>query len=129
MQKIAQSTLILLFVATILFHILVLAQIIDYKLVWGGRMNTVTEMYIFESISLFLNILFLIVVLIKTNKIKIGINKKVINTTLFLMLIVFVLNTVGNLISKNSYEKLIFTPLTFLSAIFIFIVMNVKEDK
>jgi hypothetical protein len=37
---------------------------------------------------------------------------------LWLMFALFLLNTVGNLLSKNRYEKLIFTPITLLSAVF-----------
>ncbi len=129
MQKIAQSTLILIFVATIIFRVLVLAQIIYLQIAWGGRTNTEYGIYLFESVSLFLNIFFLFVVLIKSNKLKISINTKTINIILFIMLIISILIIIGNIISKNSYEKLIFTPLTLISAIFIFILLLDKEKK
>jgi len=54
----------------IVFHILVLLQIIPYNIAWGGRLKTVQEMYVFEIVSIALN-LFLIWCLVKSEKRKI----------------------------------------------------------
>ena len=117
LSKIASYGLIFLFSTAMIFHLLVLTGIINYNIIWGGRINNPTEMYIFESISLGTNILFLFIVLLKMGLLKINISIKVINIGIWIMTILFTLNTVGNLLSNNDLEKVIFTPLTFVSAI------------
>ena len=34
-----------------IFHLLILSQIIPFEIVWGGKLKTTEEMYVFESIS------------------------------------------------------------------------------
>jgi hypothetical protein len=48
----------------------------------------------------------------------IDIPKKVITYSLWLMTGLFLLNTLGNALSKNKLEKRLFTPVTILLAIF-----------
>ncbi|MEI7502006.1 MAG: hypothetical protein WCJ61_01865 [Paludibacter sp.] len=115
--KIASIGLIFLFSLVIIFHVLVLTGIINYNIIWGGRITNQSEMYVFEAISLSTNILFMFIVLLKTGLLKIKIPTKVINIGIWIMTILFTLNTVGNLVSTNNLEKAIFTPLTFISAI------------
>ncbi|MFO0214374.1 MAG: hypothetical protein ACK53E_27090, partial [Pseudanabaena sp.] len=64
----------------ILFHFLVLFQVIPYSIVWGGRLNSLSEMYIFEVVSVFINLLLLSVVAVKSKIINISIGARTINT-------------------------------------------------
>jgi hypothetical protein len=41
--------------------------------------------------------------------------------------LVFALNSVGNLLAKSLFEKAVFTPLTLISAILIWIIL--RKDK
>lgn len=117
-QRIAGIGLGILFSANLVFHTLILLGVIDYSIVWGGRLKTRTEMLQFETVSLVLNAVFLLVVGIRMNWLRIKIPRIAITITLWLMAGLFLLNTLGNLASLNSLETLIFTPLTAISTVF-----------
>jgi hypothetical protein len=116
-KEIAGIILLTMFSLAIVFHLLVFMEFIPNEIVWGGRITVKEELYIFESISIFMNLLFLLIVLFKTEKLRIKHNLKLIHFLLWFMTIMFLLNTIGNLLAKTSTETLIFTPITFISAI------------
>lgn len=116
-----EKTLVLLFSLILVFHFLIVFGIIPYKNVWAGRLKSREEMLRFESFSIILNAIFIAVVLVKANLINIKVPKKVINVLLWIMAIVFAINTIGNLFAIGSLEKYIATPVTFLLSIFCFI--------
>lgn len=74
----------------------------------------------FELVSITLNLLMLAIVLHKGGFVKERFSKRVIKTALWAMFALFIVNTVGNLLSVNEIEKLVFTPLTILLALFSF---------
>ena len=115
--KTASYMLIFLFTCSMIFHLFVISGIIDFNIIWGGRINSSYEMYVFEVISLITNALFLFIVLLKAEFLKLKISLKFINIGLWFMSVLFSLNTVGNLFSKNEMEKAIFTPITLICAI------------
>ena len=51
---------------------------------------------------------------IKKKILKIKINPKVIQTALWIMVAFFIFNTIGNFLSVNEFEKLVFTPVTII---------------
>lgn len=102
------------FTISIVFHLLVLIGIIPFQIVWGGRLKTQEEMMVFESISLFLNGLFLFIMLNKLKVFKMKLSEKLLNFIFIVISVLFFLNTVGNIISENNMEKVIFTPITFM---------------
>src|SRR3954467_12604642 len=118
MVTIAQFALLVLLSLFLLLHFLILLKIIPYNLVWGGRLKTDKEMYRFEVFSILINSLFVLVILVKANFLRIDIPRKVITSALWLMTGLFLLNTLGNAISKNKLEQRLFTPVTILLAIF-----------
>src|SRR5215217_2416706 len=118
MVTIAQFGLLVLLSLFLLLHFIILIKIIPYNLVWGGRLKTDKEMYRFEIFSILINSLFVIVVLVQTNFLTIDMPKKIITYALWLMTGLFLLNTLGNAISKNKLEQTLFTPVTILLAIF-----------
>lgn len=128
-QRIAGIGLGILFSANLVFHILILSGVIDYSIVWGGRLKTRTEMLQFETVSLVLNAVFLLVVGVRMNWLRIKIPRIAITITLWLMAGLFLLNTLGNLASLNSLETLIFTPLTAISTVFCVVLAVVKNQK
>lgn len=127
MTKIAERGLILIFGLTIVFHVLVLTGIIPYTIIWGGRIASESEMYVFEAVSLLLNLLFLFIILIKAKILLPRFPEKIIQIALWVMAILFVLNTVGNLLSTSHIEKIIFTPITILLSVFCFILIFQKR--
>lgn len=118
MTQLAQIGLIVIFSFAFVFHAFVLMKIIPYAIVWGGRLKSDVAMYKFESVSLILNSIFLMLVLIKAGYLHIPLNEMTLTISFLTMAALFFVNTIGNLLSKNKLEKRVFTPLTFLSTIF-----------
>ncbi len=106
--------------SVMVFHILVLTQIIPYQIVWAGRLNSIDEMQRFETISILINCFIILIIAIKGNYLNFKFSTKIINSLLWLFVILFSLNTIGNLIAKSNFEKIVFTPLTFILAILCF---------
>lgn len=119
--------LVSLLILVIIFHITVLFQIVPYNIVWGGRLKSVEEMYAFETVSIFINILLVGLLVWKSRLIRKGTSNKVLNAILWILLVLFALNTVGNLLAETILEKIVFTPLTLLFSILIWIIMR-KEN-
>ena len=123
LTRIASIGLIFILLVMSVFHVLVILQIIPYSIVWGGRLMSISRMYLFESGSLILTIIFLFTILLKNR-----VSKIVINVTIGLMALVFFINTIGNLLSKNLFEKTVFTPITLVMCFFC-LVLLVKKDE
>lgn len=113
----AQRVLLSILCITVLFHVLVLTGIIPFTIVWGGKMKDYHEMVQFESISIGVNILMLLAVFMHMKIISIGNHPVKIRVLFITMTILFSLNTLGNVFAESVLEKLIFTPITLLSAI------------
>jgi len=116
-----------LLTAVIVFHMLIIIRIIPYEIVWAGKLKSVNEMYVFEMVSVLVNILLLAVLLLKGNYLKHKINSKIINGILWFFVFVFALNTVGNLMAESFFEKAVFTPLTLILAILIWVIIRKDE--
>lgn len=116
--RFASSALLIIFSMVILFHVLVLAGVIPFDMVWGGRLKSKDQMIPFEITSLILNVLMLAVVAIHSGYLKVSINPMIIKAALWFMFVLFLLNTLGNLFSSNELEKMVFTPLTILLSVF-----------
>lgn len=127
MQRFAMLFMIGLNTLVILFHVFVLLEVIPYDIVWAGKLGSAEEMIKMELVSIFINLLLLIVLVIKIKWIKWNIPEKLLNGILWVYIVLFVLNTIGNLFAKTMFEKLVFTPLTLLSAILLWII--VRKDK
>ncbi len=110
-------TVIILNSIVIAFHFLVLFKIIPFDIVWGGKLKSAREMYLFESISIVINCLLIVVVLIKGEIMNLKIRVEIINIFLWIFVIVLALNTIANFASETNLEKFIAIPLTFVLAI------------
>lgn len=117
MVTIAQYGLSICLSIFLIFHICVLLQIIPYSIVWGGRLKSKTEMYRFETISILVNLIFLGIILEQAHLLTFGIPQKALTIMLWIMAALFLLNTLGNAVSKNKLEQKLFTPITLLLAI------------
>jgi hypothetical protein len=109
--------LMTLFTIAIVFHILVLIEIIPYQMVWGGRLRDIDEMRVFEVGSLIVTLSMLFVIGIQAGILPGRIHPKVTTVLLWVMGALFLINTVGNLFSLNGTERLVFTPVTLLLSI------------
>ncbi|KAB1153754.1 hypothetical protein F6464_13895 [Flavobacterium luteum] len=110
----------------ILFHICIIVKIIPYNIAWGGRLTNDNEMYVFETISILINVFLSWILLMKGNFVKFKFSIKTVNIILWIFLGLFVLNTFGNIFAKTNFEKF-FALLTGLSAIFIWKIIEQKK--
>ncbi len=71
-------------------------------------------MLTFESVSVSLNLLIVLVIAGHAGYLPVSFNKNITRILIWLMTGLFLLNTIGNLMAVNPIEKFIFTPLTLL---------------
>jgi hypothetical protein len=108
------------------FHLCLIVKLIPYNIAWGGRLKNDKEMYVFEAVSIFINLFLMAVVVMKGNLLKWRWNEKLINAILWIFFFIFILNTIGNLLSNTSFEKL-FSVLTLILAWLIWNVLMKKK--
>ena len=111
----------------VIFHFAIITRRIPYQIVWAGKLKSVDEMYAFEAASIAINIFIIALLFLKAKHIKRNTSNKILDALLWLFVILFAANTVGNLMAETWFEKLVFTPLTLLSSILIWII--VRKDK
>lgn len=109
--------MLIILAMVVVFHLLVLAQVLPYTIVWGGRFESAAQMQRFEVISVVINLFMIFIVLLKGQYINLAVRVKWINGILWGMVLLFALNTIGNLLSASTMETILFTPVTFLSAL------------
>ena len=112
--------------AVIVFHVCIIVKIIPYTIAWGGRLHNDNEMYVFEFVSIGINLFLGFVLLMKSHYLKFYFREKIVNFILWFFFGLFVLNTIGNLFAKTTFEKF-FSILTLLSAILIWRVLKGKD--
>ncbi len=110
--------------SVILFHICIIIKIIPYNIAWGGRLTNDNEMYVFESISILINVFLSWILLMKGDYVQFKFSKKTINIILWIFFGIFILNTIGNIFAKTNFEKL-FAIITALSA---FLIWNIEKN-
>lgn len=121
--------MLVLTVCIILFHLLIVAKIIPYNIVWGGRLTSDAEMIQFEAVSIAINFLILLVVAIKGEYIRLPIPSKIITVLLWLFFGMMIANTIANLFSATWFEVIVFTPLTLLYALFLYRILQEPEQQ
>ena len=109
--------------AIMLFHLSIILKIVPYEITWGGRLKNDSEMYVFEMISILINLILGLTLLIKGSYIKQIVSLKIVTITLWIFLILFGLNTIGNVFAKTNFEK-IFAVLTLSSSILLWIILK-----
>ncbi len=125
-NKTTIKALLGLLVAVVIFHLSIIVKIVPYEITWGGRLQNDMEMYIFEIFSICINLFLGFVLLMKGEFIKHYFRQSVTNSILWIYLVLFILNTVGNIFSKTNFEKL-FSILTLILAISIWIILKKKN--
>jgi len=120
------TILIGLLIAVILFHIAVIIKVIPYDIAWGGRLQNDSEMYVFEAISILINLFLGLVLLMKGDYIKYRLMDKTIDIILWIFLALFALNTVSNICAKTNFEKSL-AVLTLVFAILIWKILKMKN--
>ncbi len=127
-NKIIHTTIIILIIGLV-FHLCVVSKIIPYTIAWGGRLQNDTEMYVFEAISMIIQLFLIFILLMKGNKINYKFSNKVINCILWIYSILFLLNTVGNIFAVTTLEKFFALITIVLSILIIMILIFEKKNK
>lgn len=128
-KRIALKLMIGLLSTVLIFHLCVLFEIISYKIVWAGKLNSKEEMYVFEAVSILINFFLIIVLCIKFQNIKKSETNRIINIIIWLFVFLFALNTLGNLFAENLIEQILGTLLTFISATLCWIIVKKKNKR
>lgn len=126
-KRIALKFMIGLLSSVILFHLCVLFELLSYKIVWAGRLNSKEEMYAFESLSILINVFFIMALYIKFQNIKNREINKLINIIIWVFIFLFALNTLGNLFAESLIERFLGTLLTFTSSVLCWVI--IKKNK
>ncbi|PJZ24007.1 hypothetical protein CH352_17780 [Leptospira hartskeerlii] len=129
-RKFAAGLLLLFFSCSIIFHTIIISGAVPFSIVWGGRLETWEQMIVFESVSILLNSLFLIVIALDLGYIKLPIPKRVVPIAIWIIILIFSLNTLGNIFSLNSTEATVFTPVTLVIALccLVLVLVPSKEE-
>ena len=126
--KSAINLLLSLTIAVTLFHLSILLKLVPYDIAWGGRLTSDNQMYVFETISILVNGFFGLILLMKGAYIKAFVPVKMLNAMLWFFLILFLMNTIGNIFAKTDFEK-IFAVITLAFSILIVIILRSKDKK
>jgi hypothetical protein len=95
-----------------------MVKVIPYAIAWGGRLQNDEQMYLFETVSIIVNLFLIFILLMKGRYIRLQLKEKLLNLVLWIFSILFLLNTVGNLFAQTNFEKM-FAVLTLTLAILI----------
>lgn len=120
--RMAFSLSLVLYGLFFVFHILVLIGVIPDNIVWGGRYASAEgssgisqELMMFEFVSILILVFAAMVAMIKADIIKSSLLKSFSHVTLWILFVLFLLNTVGNFFAETNFEKY-FAIITFLLA-------------
>jgi hypothetical protein len=102
------------------YHALVITRVVDYANAWGGRLPSVEAMYVFESVSVVMQVVFLTIATLKHRYVGGKKTQKVLSVLLFGLSGLLLLNTVGNTFSTSTFEAVMFTPLTLVMSVVAF---------
>jgi len=114
----------------ILFHLSIIIGIlfIDYAPIdslWGGRMKTVEQLLNYEIVSLLSTVLFFFLVLIKSKRLNTPKLIGVANVAMWVLFVVFSLNTIGNLMANTTFEKF----LAIISGLLALLLLRIALEK
>jgi len=118
--------LIGLLFAVILLHLCVITKIVPSDITWGGRLQNDTEMYVFEAISILVNLFLAWILLMKGQLIKYKFPNQIVNLILWAFFAIFIFNTIGNVFAKTFFEKK-FAFLTRFFSILLWIIIMKKK--
>lgn len=120
--------MIALLTAVLVFHVLVLTAAIPYAIVWAGKISGAAEMRKLEVISISVNAFAIFILILKAGYINHKVPVKILNSLIWLLAILFSLNTIGNFFAKSQFELYLFTPITFISAVLCLRIVLVKVE-
>ncbi|HCO84205.1 MAG TPA: hypothetical protein DIT95_11815 [Arenibacter sp.] len=123
-KKVAIKIMFFLLGTILIFHLLIFTEQIPYDKVWAGRLNSVEEMKSFETFSILINIFMVLVLLIKYKLLGSGKTNKAIDILIWVFVVFFALNTIGNMFAKSLIELILGSFLTLTCSILCFIIVK-----
>jgi hypothetical protein len=114
-----------LLVVIILLHLSIITKIVPYDITWGGRLQNDNEMYVFETISILINLFLCWILMMKGDLVTYKFPAKVLDVILWIFFAIFILNTIGNIFAKTLFEKQ-FAFLTGLFSVLIWMILKRK---
>jgi hypothetical protein len=116
--KLAGNILLFSLGLLFIFHVLVLLKVIPAGIVWGGQIKGVpANLVTLETVALLVTAVFILIVAAKTGYLQAGKLSGAVNVGIWLIFAYLLLNTLGNLASGISLEKLLFAPITIILAL------------
>jgi hypothetical protein len=116
-SKIAYFVFVAISIFAQIYHALIITQIVPYANAWGGRLTSVEVMYVFETVSIVVQLLFIVTSTIKYRLV--GSKRLQLTMSIFLYAIAGLLavNTLGNIFTTSSFEAIVFTPMTLIGSL------------
>lgn len=111
--KMAVRLTLILFMLFTLFHVLVLLRYVPDTIIWGGKIKDPAMLKFMEAVSAFVLLLSACTVLSKA-RILFGKFSRRADKLIWLLPLLFALNSIGNMMAENLFERLVFTPVTLL---------------
>ena len=128
-QKQAINIMIALLTTVLVFHVLVITGVIPYAIVWVGTISNTVDMRKLEVISILVNAFAIFILVLKADYIKHSVPVKILNAIIWLLAVLFSLNTIGNLFAKSGFELYFFTPLAFILSVLCLRIVIDKKPK
>jgi hypothetical protein len=103
-----------LYLIFIVFHLCVIAGLVPMNIVWGGKVSRRSELIPLEIVSISVLLICTTVTAIRAGYLPYGKNSRLPRLAMYLLALLFALNTVGNLFAESAFERWAFTPVTAL---------------
>jgi hypothetical protein len=116
-ERFAALALLGLLGALFIFHLLIVVHVLPFDIVWGGKLRAVEDMQQLEIASLVMTLVLLAAVGLRAGYLPYKPKPLILRVVMWMMVVLFVLNTLGNLLSENMVERLVFTPVTVVMAL------------
>ncbi|MEC7771863.1 MAG: hypothetical protein VX798_11815 [Bacteroidota bacterium] len=113
-MKIAGRLLLMLLSLLVVFHVLVLLDVLPYDQTWGGSIQDKSQVIAYEGFAIVLTLVFILMVSIKLDYLKIKRLQKVADIAIWIMVGFFAISLIGNIMAKGAMERTIFTPLSIV---------------
>lgn len=119
-MRITGNLLLALLALLTLFHVLVILGVLPYDQTWGGFIEDESQVIVYEGFAIVSTLIFMLIVAIKLNYIRIKKLKKAADIGIWVMGVFFTLSFIGNLMAKGELERTIFIPLSLVLALLTF---------
>lgn len=123
-KKVAIKIMFFLLGTILIFHLFIYTEQIPYDKVWAGRLNSVEEMKTFEAFSILMNVFMTLVLFIKYKLLGSGKKNRAIDILIWVFVVFFALNTLGNLFAKSMLELVLGSFLTLACGLLCYIIVK-----